>query len=189
MKKSFILATASLVALASLASAAPKTFKADPAHSSINFKIRHFFTPIPGNFGEFEATIVYDEADPSKSSATASIEVESIDTDNDKRDDHLQSDDFFNEEANPEITFKSTSWEKTGDNEFDVKGDLTMAGQTKEVDLVAKMLGAKKNQKGVLVSGWEITGTIDRRDWGINYGQGIVGNEVDIDIFIEAPEA
>tara|TARA_R100000027_G_scaffold67340_1_gene65653 strand:- start:15235 stop:15804 length:570 start_codon:yes stop_codon:yes gene_type:complete len=184
-----IFASALLIASASALPAATKTYTVDPVHSGVTFKIRHFFTTVPGNFDEFEATIAYDEEDLSKSFVNASIEVESVDTNNDKRDDHLASDDFFNEEKFPLISFKSTSWEKTGDNEFAVKGDLTMAGETKEITLDTTLLGVQENNKGKMVSGWEVKTTIDRRDWGISYGQGVVGNEVTVEIFIQAPEA
>lgn len=190
MKRATILASLFAVAFAGTLPAAPKTFQADPAHSGITFKIRHFFTTVPGSFGEFNATIQYDAEDVSSSSAKAEIQVGSVDTNNDKRDAHLKDEDFFHTAENPVIVFESTKWEKTDEeNEFKVTGDLTMAGQTQEVVLDVTLLGTQENNDGVLVSGWEAETTIDRRDWGISYGQGIVGNEVEIEIFVQAPEA
>ncbi|MEM0965717.1 MAG: YceI family protein [Verrucomicrobiota bacterium] len=167
--------------------AAPVTFKADPNHSGVTFKIRHFFTTVPGSFGEMDATIVYDASDVASSKATASIAVVSVDTNNEKRDAHLADEDFFDSDEFPAIEFESTSWESTGENTFSIKGDLTMAGETKPVTLEATLLGIQDNADGVSVSGWEATTKIDRRDWGISYGQGIVGNEVTIEIFLQAP--
>lgn len=185
--------TLALIALCSLglglAAEAAKTFKADPAHSGITFKIRHFFTTVPGSFGEFDATITYDEDDVSKSKAAATVEVKTVDTNNEKRDAHLTDEDFFHTEEHPAIKFESTKWEKTGDGKFKITGDLTMAGKTNPVTLDATLLGMQENQDGVLVSGWEAETTIDRRDWDITYGQGIVGNEVTIEVFVQAPQA
>ncbi len=189
MKKIVSLAILFSLALVLPTAAATKTFKADPAHSSVTFKIRHFFTTVPGSFGEFDSTIVYDQEDVSKSSASATVKVGSVDTNNDKRDNHLTNEDFFHVDENPEITFESTSWAKTGENQFTVTGNLSMAGQTKEITLDATLLGIKENNNGVLVSGWEVKTTLDRTDWGVSYGQGIVGNEVTIEIFLQAPEA
>jgi len=187
MKKITALSLILILASGIWLAAKPQMFIADPAHSSVTFKIRHFFTTVPGSFAEFDATIVYDEEDVSNNSASATISVGSVDTNNDKRDTHLKDEDFFNADQNPSIQFQSTSWEKTSDGEFTITGDLTMAGQTKEITLDATLLGLQKNDKGVLVSGWEAETTLDRRDWEISYGQGIVGNEVTIEIFVQAP--
>ncbi len=188
MKSLFTALAALLVALSPAYSAA-QTFEADPAHSSVTFKIRHFFTTVPGSFAELDAKISYDAEDVSASSAEATISIATVDTNNDKRDAHLKDEDFFHVAEHPEIQFKSTSWSRTGDNKFEVKGDLSMAGETKEVTLDVTLLGMKENSKGVMVSGWEAKTTLDRRDWGVSYGQGIVGNEVNIEIFVQAPEA
>lgn len=187
MKK--ILSTALVgFSLLTTAWAEPKTFSPDPAHSGVSFEIRYFFTPINGSFGEFDATIVHDEEDPSKSTVSATIKVETIDTNNDDRDEHLRNEDFFHISENPEISFESTSWTKKGDNQYLVEGNLSMAGQTKPVTLNVSLLGTRVDE-GVVVAGWEATTTLDRRDWGIDYGQGVVGNEVTVEIFMEAPEA
>lgn len=190
MKQKTILSTLAFFSLTAGLFAAPQTFQADPAHTGITFKIRHFFTTVPGSFSEFDATITYDAENVSASSATATIQVGSVDTNNDKRDAHLKDEDFFNAPENPKITFESTRWEKAeGDNKFKVTGDLTMAGQTNPIVLDVTLLGIQKNSDGVPVSGWEAETRIDRRDWGISYGQGVVGNEVTIEIFVQAPKA
>lgn len=190
MKKIIVSTSIALIGALTSLTAAPQTFKADPAHTGITFKIRHFFTTVPGSFSEFDATIKYDAEDPEMSSAMATVKVGSVDTNNDKRDAHLKDEDFFDVSENPEISFRSTKWETTDqENQFKVTGNLTMAGKTAQVVLDVMLLGLQENQQGTLVSGWEASTTIDRRDWGIDYGQGIVGNEVTIELFVQAPEA
>jgi polyisoprenoid-binding protein YceI len=179
-----ILAIATLGA-ASLGFAAD-TWKIDPAHSSVGFTIRHAFTKIPGSFAKFNGTITFDAANPSASGTEAKIEVASITTNDAKRDAHLQKDDFFSAEKFPLITFKSKSWKKTGDDTFDVVGDLTIKDVTKEVTLATKFLGAGPGPRNSTLAGFEGTAKIDRRDFGITYGQGLVGNDVNIIINIEA---
>ena len=163
-------------------------FKPDVAHSSISFKIRHFFTPVHGSFGEVDATITYDPENVTASNASATIQVNSVDTNNDDRDEHLNNEDFFHSDENPVIMFQSSSWKAKGENEFTVAGELTMAGQSHPVTLDVTLLGIKERD-GAKVSGWQIETTLDRRDWGITYGQGIVGNEVTVDISLQAPES
>jgi polyisoprenoid-binding protein YceI len=166
---------------------AADTWKIDPAHSSVGFTIRHAFTKIPGSFAKFEGTISYDATNPAASSAEAKIEVASITTNDAKRDTHLQKDDFFSADKFPSITFKSKSWKKTGDDAFDVTGDLTIKDVTKEVVIATKFLGTGPGpKKGSILAGFEGTTKIDRRDFGITYGQGLVGNDVNITINIEA---
>jgi polyisoprenoid-binding protein YceI len=188
MRTTLLFLAATLLGAGAL-SAAPQEFKADKAHSSVTFKIRHFFTKVPGSFAEMDATIKYDESDPSKSSATAQIDVTSVDTNNSDRDEHLASDDFFSASNHPTMTFESTEWKVDGDNQFSVTGNLSMNGETKPVTLDVTLLGMQPNQDGVMVSGWEISGELDRRDWGITYGQGIVGNEVEFEALLQAPQA
>lgn len=190
-----IIATVLTLGLASFAQAEDhakhsKAYKIDASHSNVNFKIRHFFTPVSGNFGSFEGSITYDEAHPEKSSTSAKLKVSSINTNDKKRDAHLMNEDFFLESDFPEITFESTSWDKVGDNKFKINGNLTMLDKTLPVTLETELLGIMDHprQKGKKLSGWTARATIDRRDWGITYGQGIVGNDVEIEINIEGIE-
>jgi polyisoprenoid-binding protein YceI len=174
------------IALATSAFAAPQTFKLDPAHSSINFSVRHFFSKVPGTFSKFDATIVYDADDVSKSSAQATIQVASVTTHEPKRDAHLQKGEFFETEKFPTITFKSKSWTKTGADTFDIVGDLTIRDVTQEVVLKTKLLGIGPGARGATISGWEATTTIDRTKFNVSYGVGMVSKEVDIAINAEA---
>src|SRR5690606_7296497 len=90
--------------------AEPVTWKVDPSHSSVGFSIRHFFAKVPGTFANLESTIVFDAENVGASTATATIGVASVDTDNEKRDEHLKNDDFFSVAKFPNISFTSTKW-------------------------------------------------------------------------------
>lgn len=170
---------------ASVASAA-ESWTIDSTHSSVGFNVRHFFNKVPGVFEEFSGKITFDPANPETGAAEATIKVSSVDTRSEKRDGHLQNEDFFLSEKFPAITFKSKSWKKTGDNAFDITGDLTIKDVTKEVVLKTKLLGVGPGRPGKTVSGWEATTMLDRRDFGITYGQGVVGNEVEVVLNIQA---
>lgn len=183
-----------LAALAAIllqpASAAVETYKADPVHSNVDFSIRHFFSKVSGRFAKFESTIVVDRENLEKSSVEATIDAASIDTDNEKRDTHLKSADFFEVAKYPTITFKSKTWKKTGENTFDVTGDLTIKDVTKEVVLKVTALGFGPGMKGAMLSGWEATTKINRFDYNVNWGKDMavspLGEEVEIRIGVEA---
>jgi polyisoprenoid-binding protein YceI len=164
-----ILVAAALAAgLASAASASVETYKIDPVHSSVAFSIRHFVSRVPGRFTKFSGTIVVDRDNLENSSVNAVIDVGSVTTDNDKRDAHLKTPDFFDAATYATITFKSTSWKKTGDGTFDVAGDLTIRGVTKQVVLNVTLLGFEPGMKGAMLSGWEATTALKKSDYGVN---------------------
>lgn len=177
---------AAVFAMATAASAAPETWVIDPVHSGVGFKVRHFLNKVPGSFGSFTGTIVFDPEDLGASKAEAVISTGSINTHNDRRDDHLRNPDYFNAPQFPEIRFTSTSWEKKGENSFTVVGDLTMLQTTKPVTLEVTLLGTMEGRGGALVSGWEARGTLDRTLWGITSGTPVVGTEVEIEINLQA---
>ena len=168
------------------AGAVIETYKIDPNHSAVSFKVRHFFTKVPGDFVNFEGTIVIDRDDLTNSKVEAVIKADSINTRNEKRDKHLRSDDFFDIENYPVITFKSTRWEQNGENTFKVTGILTIMETIKEVVLDVTLLGFGKGSKDRDISGWEATTSLDRTDFGITYGPAVIGSEVFVDITIEA---
>lgn len=180
-----LLALASFGLLAS-AQAAVETYKIDPVHSSVGFTIRHFFSNVPGAFTKFSGTIVADRDNLENSSVEATIEVPSIDTRVEMRDKDLRSDHYFAAEKFPTITFKSKSWKKTGEDMFDVTGDLTIHGVTKEVVLKTKSLGFGPGMHGAMLSGWEATTTLNRNDFGVATAPKILGDEVAVTIGIEA---
>ncbi|MGA2446665.1 MAG: YceI family protein [Opitutaceae bacterium] len=168
------------------APAAVETYKIDPVHSSVGFTIRHFFTNVPGAFTKFSGTIVVDRDHLENSTVEARIEVASVDTRNSMRDDDLRSDKFFSTAKLPAITFKSKSWKKTGEDAFDVTGDLTIRDVTKEVVLKTKSLGFGPGMRGAMLSGWEASTTINRNDFGITAYPKVLGDDVAVTITVEA---
>lgn len=183
------LATLALLAVASAAFAAPVKYTIDKPHSEIGFDVRHFFTKVHGRFTDFQGTIVFDDADPSKISVDASAVTASISTNNEKRDGHLQSPDFFDAANHPALTFKSTKVTAAGKGKYKVAGDLTMRGATKPVVFDAEFLGAG-NRK----AGFTATTVVNRKDFGINWnkvldnGSVMLADDVTISLSIEANE-
>ena len=171
------------------------TYKIEPVHSSISFKVRHFFSYVNGSFKKFEGTIDVDHDHPEKSSVTATIDAARIDTQNDKRDEDLRSANFFDVAKYPTIAFKSKSVKQTGADSGDIIGDLTMHGVTKEITLHVKFLGKGKGMGGKAISGWQVTPEpIKRSDYGLTWskaveGTAVVGEEVTISIDVEADKA
>jgi len=177
------------IGFVSAASAAVETYVIDPVHSSVGFTIRHVFTQLPGSFTKFSGVLTVDRDNLENSSVQAVIQVGSISTASDRRDTHLKSPDFFDAAKFATITFQSKSWKKTGDDTYDVTGDLTIKDVTKEVVLKVTSLGFGPGMSGKPVSGWSATTTINRTDFGVNgpamLGKA-VGNDVAISISVEA---
>jgi polyisoprenoid-binding protein YceI len=188
MKLRTLLSFAAVAVAFSLPSfAAVETYAMDPAHSSVNFSIRHLFSEVPGHFNKFTGTLTVDRDNMEKSSAEATIDVASVDTANAMRNGHLQKPEFFDAAKFPTITFKSTSWKKTGEDTYDVTGDLTIKGVIKPVVLKVEVLGFGPGlQPGVQVSGWKATTTVHRSDFGVSAFPKVVGEDVAITINAEA---
>lgn len=187
MKRLLVLFTA--LALTSTTFATVETYKIDPVHSSIGFSIRHFVGKVSGRFNKFTGIITVDRDNLENSSVEASIDVTSVNTENNMRDTHLKTPDFFDAEKFSTITFKSKSWKKTGDGTYDVTGDLTIKGVTKEVVLKTELLGFGPGMKGAQLSGWEVTTTLNKSDFGVNGPTMLgaaLGDDVAVIIDIEA---
>jgi polyisoprenoid-binding protein YceI len=186
-RSKLVFLTASLV-LGSFASvqAAVETYTIDPVHTWVGFSVGHFFTKVPGFFGKVKGTIAVDRASLAKSTVEAVIEVASITTNTPKRDDDLRSDNFFAAAKFPTITFKSKVWKSTGGESYEVTGDLTIKSVTKQVVLKVTSLGFGPGMKGAAISGWEVSTTLDRRDFDVTADQGMIGNNVEIVIHVEA---
>ena len=183
-----------LTAGLTLALAAPvlaDTYAIDKNHSEATFQVRHILTKVRGTFRDFGGTINFDKAKPENSSVEFRIKTGSIDTGVQKRDDHLRSPDFFDAATHPEIVFKSTKVVSKGNNTFDVTGDFTMHGVTKQITLPVTFLGEQKFMKGAK-AGFETAITINRKDYGLTWNRALesggvmVGEEVEIAINIEA---
>jgi len=181
----FVIAGLALASLAS-AQAAVETYDIDPVHTWVGFTVSHFFTKVPGFFGKVKGTVTVDREHIEKSNAEAVIEVASITTNTSMRDDDLRSGNFFAADKFPAMAFKSKAWKYAGGNTYAVTGDLTIKNVTKLVVLKVLSLGFGPGMKGATISGWEISTTLDRRDFDIAADQGAIGNNVDIVIYVEA---
>lgn len=168
------------------------TWKIDPAHSEINFKVKHLvISTVRGNFDNFDATIETNKEDFSDAVIKFEADVNSINTKNEQRDTHLKSADFFDAENHPKMIFESSSIMKISDFELQVKGSLTMRGITKEVTLDVIYNGTVSGFGEVKVAGFEVRGKINRFDYGLQWnavteaGGVVVSNEVKIEILAE----
>jgi len=168
------------------------TYKVDPAHTSINFSIEHMvINTVHGRFRQFEGSIT---VDPDKGNAlkgaSGTIQAKSIDTDIERRDNHLRSPDFFDAEKFPTITFESTEIKKDGSDQVLV-GKFNMHGVTKDVSLPFKLKGPIKGPMGNTVVGLEVNAKLNRKDYGLTWNKAIeagglmVGEDVTIQINAE----
>lgn len=155
------------------------TYNFDKAHTFISFKVKHNgLIYVPGFFRDFTGAVTYDAKDVSKSSVTFTAKSTSIDTGVTGRDTHLRSADFFEVEKFPEVTFKSTKVEKKG-KDFIVTGDFTMKGVTKSISIpfsIPGFIGAAPRQRMGIIG----ETTINRRDYGVNYGGNIAGTSIPV---------
>ncbi len=188
MKKPFALAAALLATAATAAQAAPVGYKLDPAHTSVAFIVNHLgFANLIGRFNSASGEVAFDKDAVQNSALKVTIDAASVDTAHAKRDDHLRSPDFFNAKEFPQITFKSTKIEKTGDKTGKLHGDLTMLGVTKPV-----VLDVTFNKDGVSpaskleTAGFSARGTVKRTEFGMKYGAPNIGDEIQLLIEAEA---
>lgn len=168
------------------------TWKIDPSHSEIKFKVKHLVvSTVTGQFDKFDATVEADKSDFSDAKISFWADVNSINTRNEQRDAHLKSADFFDAENFPKIEFMSKSITRKSDSDYEVSGNLTIRGVTKEVKLNVTYNGTVKGFGGGEVAGFEITGKINRFDFGLKWnalteaGGIVVGDEVKIEISCE----
>jgi polyisoprenoid-binding protein YceI len=187
-----IVALGLLLTIASLPLCAQTIWKADKAHSAVKFGVTHMMiSEVNGRFNDFDVTVTQGKDDFAGSTVEATIKTASINTDNDFRDKHLKTDDFFNTEKFPTMTFKSTSFEKTGEDTYKISGNLTIRDVTKPVVLDAKYNGSMTDQHGNSKAGFKATTTIDRFDYGVKWdktldkGGLIVSKSVDITLLLE----
>lgn len=186
-----VLAAALLLLLAAPAWSAD-TYQIDPVHTWIGFSVRHMVvTNVQGRFKEFSGTILYDPEDITRSSVSVTIQAASLDTENQDRDNHLRSADFFDAANHPTLSFESKRIEKRGDA-YVCLGTLTMHGVSKEVAIPFEILGTVKDPRNNTRLGLEGSVTVNRLDYGIAWsgslegGGLVVGNEVKITLNVEA---
>jgi polyisoprenoid-binding protein YceI len=159
----------------------------DKAHSKIGFSVSHLvITDVEGNFKEFDASVTTDGDNWENAKIEFTAEIASIDTDNEKRDEHLRSDDFFNAEMYPQLKFVSKSFNKVDGNEYKLVGDLTIRDVTKEVELEVELNGTVVDPWGNTKAGFDLEGEINRFDYGLKWSKAletgglVVGEDVEI---------
>ena len=148
------------------------TWVIDPLHSEVQFKIKHLvISTVTGSFNNFEGRAITEGEGFANAKVHFTIDVKSIDTNQAQRDAHLQNGDFFAADLYPHITFESTSFVNTGDNRFKMIGDLTLKGVTKSVALDVEYGGSQRSLQGVVKHGFEVTGIINRKEFGMTWNK------------------
>ncbi len=181
------------VGLVAFDSAGAATYTIDSAHSSVGFQIKHLaIAKVNGSFTDFGGTFEYQKGEAQDWSVEATIQLASVDTGNNDRDDHLKSPDFFDVETFPVMTFTSTGVKMESDTEGKLLGNLTLHGVTKAVELDLEFNGAVTDPWGNDKVGFSAYGVINRKDWGLNFnkildtGGLMIGENVKISLEIEA---
>ncbi len=147
------------------------TYKIDAMHSEITFKVKHLMiTNVTGSFTKFDATMESNAADFSDAKISFEADANSISTNNEQRDGHLKSDDFFAADKFPKLTFVSKSFTKKSDDKYTLTGDLTIRGTTQPVALDVEYGGNMTDPYGQAKSGFEINGKLNRKDFGLTWG-------------------
>ena len=199
MRRHASTALTAAVVLGSLMLAGPSQaelvkYDLDTEHTAITFKVRHFFSKVPGRFGKFSGTLMIDEENFANSSVKVEIEAASIDTNEEARDRHLRSDAFFDVDNHPTITFESTRIRLRGDTKLFIDGNLTIRGITKPVTLEGEILGFGE-MYSIRRGAFEASVTIDRKDFNVSWndvlegGGAVLGNDVEITLNLEAKKA
>jgi len=190
-KYSLIVSTFGVITLIIIKLSLMATWALDANHSEVTFKVKHLvISSITGKFKSFEGTVESDKEDFTDARIQFSADVNSIDTGNEQRDGHLKSPDFFDAANNPKIHFESTGITKKG-SDFQVHGNLTIRGVTKPVELLADFGGIQKDFYGNTVAGFEISGKINRKEYGLHWsavtetGGIVVGDDVKLSVNAE----
>jgi polyisoprenoid-binding protein YceI len=168
----------------------PGTWQLDPAHTAIGFTVRHLISKVRGTFEDFEGEIVIAE-NPLESEASATVQLNSINTGTAQRDDHLRSSDFFEVDQHPIMRFRSTGVRAEGDG-YVVTGDLTVKNVTREIELDVEFLGVGPDPWGGTRVGFEASGAISRKEFGVDFNiplegdKFVIGDQVSIQLQVEA---
>ena len=193
MKKLFILM---MLGLSQIALFGQTKWSIDAVHSSVKFTVNHLvISEVEGNFKKFTGSVSSDKPDFEGGAVDFSVDVNSISTDNDMRDKHLKSPDFFDVEKFPAMTFKGNSFKKLSGNKYELAGDLTMHGVTKPVKFSVTYGGTINDGMGNTKAGFKATTVIDRFDYGLKWSKAteagglVVGKEVTIEVKLELVKA
>jgi len=179
--------TGPVAAATAPADVAAGTYAVDTVHSGVLFRVMHNnVAPFWGRFDRFSGELVVDPAEPGNYSVRLTIDAESVSTGNEKRDQHLRHTDFFSVKEFPEVSFASESVVPEGSSDYLVKGQLTLLGRTRPVTMTITRTGAGPGPRDSQLLGFEGSFTILRSDFGMDYGQGSLGDEVRVTLAIEA---
>ena len=192
MRRSVAVSSIFALVLAFSAAAHAANWKVDRSHTTVGFSVSHIFTSVRGRFDRFDGTIDFDPKKPEAAVVRATVEAASINTNNAKRDKHLRSDDFFDVENNPTLSFESTSGvTEMKENRGKIAGNLTIHGVTKSVVFDVVFRGQGNDPWGNVRAGFSASLNINRKDYGLNWnkvletGGVLVGEEVEIRIDVE----
>lgn len=170
--------------------------KIDPTHSEVQFKVKHLvISTVTGSFGSFNGKIEADGKDFENAKATFTADIDSITTNNEDRDNHLKSDDFFNAEQYPQLTFESKNFEKVSEGKYKVTGDLTIRDVTKEIELDVVHGGTVGDPYGQTKAGFEVIGSINRKEFGLTWdavteaGNVVVGDKIKLQMNVQFIES
>ena len=175
-----------LVAAFSGSAYAAETYKLDPGHTSVVFRVKHLGVAyVYGRFNGPTGSFVFDESSPAKSSIEVQVNAKDVDTAVEKRDNHLRSPDFFNAGEHPLVFFKSTSVKKLDNDTYEVAGNLTLIGKSRPLTVQARHTGSGKDPWGNFRRGFETSFTIKRSEFGMNFMLGGVSDDVVITVSVE----
>lgn len=147
------------------------TYKIDPTHSEVAFKVKHLMiSTVTGHFNNFDGTVNAEKEDLTDATVHFEADVNSVSTNNEQRDGHLKSSDFFDAANHPKLTFNSTAMNKKSGNNYELEGNLTLRGVTKPVKLEVEYAGKMTDFYGNEKHGFEVTGKINRKDFGLEWG-------------------
>lgn len=192
MKKIFF---AIIVAALAVTSIQAQGWSVDKAHSKVQFTVSHLvITDVTGQFKNFDANVTASKDDFTDAKINFSVDIASINTENDRRDQHLKSDDFFNAEKFPKMTFVGKSFTKVGDNKYKLVGDLTIRDVTKSITLDVRYNGTAK-MGNTVKAGFKVTGEVNRFDYNLKWnalteaGGAVVGKTVYLTVDLELNKA
>ena len=191
MRRNAIRFAVAMATLGLVAPASAAAWKVDRAHTTVGFSVSHLFTSVQGRFDRFDGTLEFDSANPQATKVKGTIEAASINTNNEKRDTHLRSGDFFDVEKFPTLSFESTGVREVNGKSAKLDGKLTIHGVTLPVVLDVAFLGQGADPWGNVRAGFRATLKINRKDYGLNWneiletGGVLVGDEVEIRIDAE----
>jgi polyisoprenoid-binding protein YceI len=181
-----------LLAIMSFSMHAQTSWTFDKAHTEVGFNVTHLvISEVDGRFASYEGAVTTKGDDFSNAQVNFTVDIASIDTDNEKRDMHLKSDDFFNAEKYPKMTFKGRSMKKTGKDTYKLVGDLTIRDKTRQIELDVKHNGTVKDPWGNIKAGFKMSGVLNRFDYDLKWntltemGGAVVGKEVRLDINVQ----